>query len=104
MRLSSLIGLLVIVGTTPVAGGAPVSKDSLTQLPLDPATGGLFGGDRADENSGHAVLEEHRLDEFLRVISNEKMEATVAWYAANVNGFNHSHGCAAGRTRDVLQP
>jgi hypothetical protein len=103
MRSFSQIMLLATVAFAPMAGAAPVSKDTLTQLPLDPATNGIFGGAMQPTKIPDMQYCKSKIStDFYPLIADEKMEATVAWYTANLQGFKHTHGYAAGRTRDTF--
>ena len=85
-----------------VASAASLTKDPLTGLPLDPTTDSrLHLGNEPTKIPGTVICGSKMASDQYPIF-DEKFDATVAWYAAHLQGFKHTHGNAGNRARDAF--
>jgi hypothetical protein len=85
----------VIFACSPVlsasGGAAKLTADPLTNLPLYPATDSRLhlGNDPTRLPDGHMCKSTMQTDFY--AVFDSKVDATIAWYAAHLNGFKKTH-------------
>jgi hypothetical protein len=101
-----MVTLIVSLGLclAPMLGGRPKSltTDPLTGLPLDPATNAPRNlGNEPTKMPDSTVCKSKFQGNFYSVY-DAKVDATVAWYAAHLQGFKKYHSFNYGRSQDTF--
>ena len=95
-------GTSLVLSLAFLAGGATLTSDPLTGLPLYPATDSrLHLGNQPTRLPASTVCGSRMRADFYAVFDS-KQRATVAWYAARLKGFRSTHAYAANRSQDTF--
>jgi hypothetical protein len=95
-------GTVLVLGLALPAGGAPLTSDPLTGLPLHPATDSrLHLGNEPTRLPVSTVCGSTMRADFYSVFDSTQ-DAIVAWYAARLKGFRRTHAYAANRSQDAF--
>jgi hypothetical protein len=103
-----LITLITILGSSLAASAetASLTADPLTGLPLFPATDpGLHLGNQpgnAPTKIPDTQVCKSKMEANFYSVFGVKMDATVAWYAAHLQGFHKAHGYTNQRSKDLF--
>lgn len=90
------------------ASDSTLASDPLTGLPVDPATVCQtptcvqFHAGNEPVKIPDAVWCKSKMQANFYTMTNVKVSATVAWYAAHLKGFKKTHAYAAGRSDDTF--
>jgi hypothetical protein len=102
--MKKIFGCAVIFGFALVisAHSAPPEKtDPLTGLPLYPATSNVVDpGDPV--KLPEATICKSKMQTDFYTVYDAKVDATVAWCVAHLQGFKQTHGYADGRSQDAF--
>jgi hypothetical protein len=101
MKLFRALTVIFSLGFALSAGGATLTTDPLTGLPLDPATDFHHLGNEPMKMRDSQICKSTMQGDFYSSV-DAKVDATVAWYAAHLAGFHKSHAYAAGRSQDAF--
>src|ERR1700687_67115 len=99
MNLVRMLTAIFSLGFALSAGGATLTTDPLTGLPLDPATDSHNLGNEPMKMHDSQICKSTMQGDFYSNV-DAKVDATVAWYAGHLTGFRKSHAYANGRTQD----
>jgi hypothetical protein len=104
MKLGTLPALAFGLSLTLLANGSPktLTTDPLTNLPVYPATDSRLhlGNDPTRLPDGHLCKSTMQMDFY--AVFDSKVDATVAWYAAHLNGFKKTHAYVNNRSQDTF--
>jgi hypothetical protein len=103
MKLSVIAAALlsVMVGATAVTADTTASTDPLTKLPLPSVAGSLQVAGEPMSIPNVPVCKSMGQMNFYTGVKG-KVDAANAWYAANLKGFQHTHGYGSGRSQDTF--
>lgn len=95
-------GAALVLWLSLMAGGATLTSDPLTGLPLHPATDSrLHLGNEPTRLPASTVCGSTMRADFYPVF-DETQGAMVSWYAARLRGFRRTHAYAASRFQDTF--
>ncbi|HEX3820223.1 MAG TPA: hypothetical protein VHW45_07825 [Candidatus Sulfotelmatobacter sp.] len=104
MKFVTLAALAFGLGLTLSANGSPktLTADPLTNLPLYPATDSRLHLGNAPTRLPDSHMCKSTMQTDFYAVFDSKVDATVAWYAAHLNGFKKTHAYANNRSQDTF--
>ena len=102
MKFLSTSFVILGLGLALSAHAATLTADPLTGLPLYPATDSrLHLGNDPTKIPDSQICKSHMQANFY-VVYDSRIDASLAWYTANLAGFHKSHAYSNGRSRDAF--
>lgn len=99
MKFSRTLMMLVSLGGMLSAGNAILTTDPLTGLPIDPKSDlGMDLGNAPTKMTDSQVCSSKMQANLYTVY--DKVDATVAWYAAHLTGFHKTHAYFDNRSQN----
>jgi hypothetical protein len=97
--------MVALTATSASGQGKTLTSDSLTGLPLSPATVGSYGNEPTRMPDG-TICRSKMQGNFYSIdyspTSSVTMGPTVAWYEGHLKGFTHVHGYSSKRSQDAF--
>jgi hypothetical protein len=102
MKQISRTAMAIFLGISAFAGAATLTTDPLTQLPIIPTTtGGMIRGNDPTQIPESQMCKS-KMQANMYTVNTGKLSTTIAWYAARLPGFRHTHAYGVDRSQDAF--